>query len=330
MWLGRLLAVLLVALFALLSRPARAEPLPSVDRICDAAWKRARASQDKAKIFSVIRTRSNPGTPNSANGWHPVASFQELEASVSETAESGEMAVFGQAFVWDLPGHSLVVTMFHTSSSGDWEHFVDYCFRANGTLATVESTLTTFFAANGPVLRIRKHRFDEKGKELWVRTSVYDPKTREPLKNAQFADQDEEIFEARADLPFLSPPVPCLPREPEPVVLSGLLERATFPGRPDYESIADGDEEETVWLLKLDTPVCLEGSIDLSGEVDDEQRNGVRRVQLVFEDGKQYAKFRHLVGHRVRVRGALFGSHTGHHHAPILLHVGKLQSARAR
>jgi len=330
MWLSRLLAVLLVALFALSSRPARAETQPSVDRICDAAWKRARSSQDNAKIFAVIRTPGNPGTPDTSNGWHPVASFEELQASVSKAAESEEMAVYGQAFVWDLPGHSLVVTMFHTSSSGDWEHYVDYCFRANGTLATVESTLTTFFAAKGPVLRIRKHRFDEKGRELWVRTSVYDAKTREPLKDAQFADQDEDIFEARAHLPFLGPPVPCLPREPEPVVLSGLVERMTFPGPPNYESIADGDPGETFWLLKLDKPVCLEGSMDLSGEVDDEQRNGVSRVQLVFEDGKQYAKYRYLVGRRVRVRGTLFGSHTGHHHAPILLHVGKLEPARVR
>jgi hypothetical protein len=49
-------------------------------------------------------------------------------------------------------------------------------------------------------------------------------------------------------------PPKCLDYGGEMVALTGKLHRATFPGRPDYESIADGDEPETGFYLTLAAP----------------------------------------------------------------------------
>ena len=41
----------------------------------------------------------------------------------------------------------------------------------------------------------------------------------------------------------------CLSFEPDTVVVRGALERDTFPGRPNYESIAEGDEADVVHCI---------------------------------------------------------------------------------
>lgn len=42
----------------------------------------------------------------------------------------------------------------------------------------------------------------------------------------------------------------CL-KDGDTVSLVGKVWRETFPGRPNYQSIEDGDEPETVWALTL-------------------------------------------------------------------------------
>lgn len=43
-------------------------------------------------------------------------------------------------------------------------------------------------------------------------------------------------------------PADCL-KDGDTVSLTGKVWRETFPGRPNYESIENGDEPETVWVL---------------------------------------------------------------------------------
>jgi len=124
-------------------------------------------------------------------------------------------------------------------------------------------------------------------------------------------------------------PGACLAREPATVVLSGIIERATFPGPPNYESVAKGDAEETCWLLRLGQPICLEASVNLSGDIDHSARSGVRRIQLVFEGSDGYRIYRDLVGKSVRATGGLFAAFSGHHHAEVLMTVDDLAPAPA-
>jgi hypothetical protein len=105
----------------------------------------------------------------------------------------------------------------------------------------------------------------------------------------------------------------CLEYEPKVVNLSGVIVRETHPGRPNYESIANGDEPETIWVLKLKKAICVLASDDINVE-----EKNVKEIQLVLE-AEQYKRYRRLLGQRVAVSGALFHMHTGHHHKTLLL-----------
>jgi uncharacterized protein DUF4431 len=105
----------------------------------------------------------------------------------------------------------------------------------------------------------------------------------------------------------------CLEYEPKVVSLSGVIVRETHPGRPNYESIANGDEPETIWVLKLKKAICVLASDDINVKADNE-----KEIQLVLE-AEQYKRYRRLLGQRVTASGKLFHSHTGHHHKTLLL-----------
>jgi hypothetical protein len=115
----------------------------------------------------------------------------------------------------------------------------------------------------------------------------------------------------------------CLEYEPKVVRISGVIVRETHPGRPNYESIANGDEPETIWVLKLKKAICVLASDDINVEADNE-----KEIQLVLE-AEQYRRYRRLLGQRVIVLGKLFHSHTGHHHKTLLLKTDEIRKQPA-
>ncbi|MBN6104753.1 DUF4431 domain-containing protein [Xanthomonas sp. CFBP 8703] len=102
----------------------------------------------------------------------------------------------------------------------------------------------------------------------------------------------------------------CLPGQPAVVGLTGVLERVTFPGPPNYESVQDGDEAETYFVLRLPAPVCVHDS--------EQGVISASRLQLFLEPG-QYALFRPQLGKRITLPGELWPAETGHHHTPLML-----------
>jgi hypothetical protein len=115
----------------------------------------------------------------------------------------------------------------------------------------------------------------------------------------------------------------CLPYEPDTVALTGRLERRTFPGLPNFESVTRGDEAETGFYLVVTRPLCVTRNVE---EIN-QPAAGVGVVQLVL-DQHGYDRLRASLGHRVTVRGTLFHSHTGHHHAELLLEVERARHRR--
>ena len=105
----------------------------------------------------------------------------------------------------------------------------------------------------------------------------------------------------------------CLEYEPKVVSLTGTLVSETHPGRPNYESVASGDEPETIWVLKPTGPVCV-----LAANAIDVAESGEIEIQLVLDQG-QYDKYRSLFGQSVTITDKLSHSHTGHHHKRLLL-----------
>ncbi len=115
----------------------------------------------------------------------------------------------------------------------------------------------------------------------------------------------------------------CLSYAPATVALRGTLVRKSFPGPPNYESVRAGDSAETYWLLNLRSPVCIVRD-DAEPDLNPLQEN-VHSVQLVVQP-RDYEKYKTLLARRVVATGTLFGSHTGHHHTPVLLTIQKIEA----
>ena len=110
----------------------------------------------------------------------------------------------------------------------------------------------------------------------------------------------------------------CLSYEPDTIVLKGTMQQHNFAGPPNYESVANGDRAERVWVLHLAQPICVSASSDW------EKETGVSDLQLVFANRRNpYGKS--LRGRKVDVTGTLFRAHTGHHHTKVLLTVSSIK-----
>jgi len=114
----------------------------------------------------------------------------------------------------------------------------------------------------------------------------------------------------------------CLKYEPDTVRVAGVIERDTFPGRPNYESIKNGDESEVYWILKLSNSVCV---IGIPNDVN-QLENDITEMQLVLTE-VQYNDYRMLIGKKVVVTGTLFHSISAHHKTAVLISVIKMVAA---
>ena len=121
-------------------------------------------------------------------------------------------------------------------------------------------------------------------------------------------------------------PSDCL-KDGDAVSLVGKVWRETFPGRPNYQSIENGDEPETVWVLTLDQPRCVLGVSMENGKTYEIGK--ITRFQLVLTP-EQYKKHRGLLEHRARVKGQLFQAMSGHHHTKALIEAKELGAAASK
>lgn len=105
------------------------------------------------------------------------------------------------------------------------------------------------------------------------------------------------------------------------VSFSGKVWRETFAGPPNYESIENGDEPETYWILTLDSPRCI---IGISEDNKLYQIGNIARFQLVLTSD-QYKKHKGVLEHRAQINGQIFEGITGHHHTKALIDVKKIK-----
>lgn len=120
---------------------------------------------------------------------------------------------------------------------------------------------------------------------------------------------------------------PSVRYEPQEVTLQGVIRRQVFPGRPNYEDIAKGDEPEPYWILELSTPVDVVGEKDADLNITE---TGVCSIQLVFgvPGTKSYADYPNFIGKYVTVTGQLFHSFSGHHKTAVLISVRDIKKSR--
>ncbi len=111
---------------------------------------------------------------------------------------------------------------------------------------------------------------------------------------------------------------PCLRYGSGEVTIQGELSRRTFPGPPNYESVAAGDSAETAILVTLASPVCVTPD-SASASPDDVFENDVHEIQLAVAADSVWRQLGQVRGQRVAVTGTLFHAISGHHHTRVLL-----------
>lgn len=103
------------------------------------------------------------------------------------------------------------------------------------------------------------------------------------------------------------------------ICIDGHIVEQIFPGPPNYESVAAGDQPLDEWVLVADQPVTNMYPCGFSRPITLEEAS---RLQLVFiGDGDQYKQYAPLIGKRVEVRGICFWAHSGYHCTPLLIEV---------
>ena len=102
-----------------------------------------------------------------------------------------------------------------------------------------------------------------------------------------------------------------------PAHVAGVLVVETFPGPPNYESIANGDQAETYYMLRLDRAVCV--SPDSTDELSSNEPVTLETVQLVFTRESDFARYRGWLRRHVRVSGEWMPAHTAHHRTSMLI-----------
>lgn len=118
--------------------------------------------------------------------------------------------VHDMARVWSRSHGGVVVWMRPSTPSGAWSHFIQYCFRSDGTLAQVHSTLNTSHVADKDpdkegigASRVRIRYFDASGKQLKVSRRIRDLNTGRPAPTLQITDDESEpIYKTVQELPF--------------------------------------------------------------------------------------------------------------------------------
>jgi hypothetical protein len=110
----------------------------------------------------------------------------------------------------------------------------------------------------------------------------------------------------------------CLQYEPATVVLCGVIKQKTFPGLPNYESIAKGDHADKGLYLQLKNPICVQPT--KGSDIDDVETKYIKLLQLGLSDD-MHSNVKKLIGKMVCVEGTLFHAQTMHHHTEVLIEV---------
>jgi len=203
--LATLIGAVRVAAAAAATNAASLSTVADIDKRCSSAARVSRFRPDL--VFADVSDQVL--APKGQGEWREFRDSADLKGATEEGAPNT------QAFVWRFPDGVLFVQMFFQSHSGDWAHYADHCFRADGSLARVTDTVNTFNAGlldeefetgnDGGVSRVRIKYFSSDGTLLKKKSRLLDLETRKPVKRS-FMDQDDVAYRRISDVPFLRSP----------------------------------------------------------------------------------------------------------------------------
>jgi hypothetical protein len=142
----------------------------------------------KRRIFGIV-----PGEEDKPDKW---AEFKYVRQAVQANLHDS-------AYVWLKNGKVVAAQFSLTNSSGDWYHYVNYYFRADGTLAKIHAQLNTFASPDGGISVVRDKFYGSNGKLLHTAIRYLDLKFQKPKNREEFMDQPITDYRTVRDLPFL-------------------------------------------------------------------------------------------------------------------------------
>jgi len=171
-------------------------PVTADVKSIDAYCKTVDANRKKLKKPSVIFA-DTADIESDKEKWQSFASEKALDKFREKTE------VYSIAYNWKSGGKIVASNFTLSSPSGDWVKYNFHYFRADGTLALVESDYRTF---NGDFSVIRRRYFDANGKLIKQTAKILDLKTRKPKKapDGVMGDDPDEVdyYLTVAKLPF--------------------------------------------------------------------------------------------------------------------------------
>jgi hypothetical protein len=156
----------------------------SIDRFCD---RLGDVTQDLARrrLFGLRRE-----VPLTLGTWLEFADAKELETALRR------QTITRVAEVWTRGDGATAIAVTVGGPARDWNHFADYCFRADGGLARVQSPLGVESANSEGVERTYRRYFHARGTPLPVAT------TRD--RSARLVVEENPAYRTLADVPFAS------------------------------------------------------------------------------------------------------------------------------
>lgn len=159
-----------------------------------------------ATITALTKKRTSPKlvfADVSDVGTEQPSKYQKFASENALEKFRDKSDVYSIAYAWKKAGKVVATNFTLSSPSGDWVKYGNHVFRADGTLAMVESDYRTFM---GEFVVIRKRYFDTKGKEIHKTTKIQDLKTNKPKKalDGVMGDDPDEVdyYLTTAALPF--------------------------------------------------------------------------------------------------------------------------------
>jgi hypothetical protein len=106
------------------------------------------------------------------------------------------------------------------------------------------------------------------------------------------------------------------------VKLVGTIKNETFPGPPNYESVAKGDAPEDYWILKLDSPIDVaEDREEYPVPEESKPQMNVSDLQINLDVylNADYTAYQKFMDKKVKVTGELTQAYTVHHKTPVMI-----------
>jgi hypothetical protein len=186
-------ALLCVAWLA--TAPAATPETKRIDAQCKAAAQLDDARRERSRFFADVSSAFLPAANDGRGQWRELKTRDELKA-LTQTGSTPNT----QASLWSAPDGTTIAEMYFQSDSGDWSQDVDYCFRADGTLARLTGALSNYATdAEGE----RTIHYDAHGAVLATTGKARSVESHKPLPTLDGLDTPP-VYPTIESLPYLA------------------------------------------------------------------------------------------------------------------------------